>query len=85
MKPAIKRTGNDTQPIKTTIPPRTIKTSTNNPIKIKKLLIIAPRSRKIKLEIRASKNLPRSNPLPRETLYLRQGEKRVFNNKGTEK
>ncbi len=85
MKPAIKRTGKINQPINIIIPAKIIKSSTNNPIKIKKLLIIAPKSRKIKLDTRTSKNLPMSNPLPRNILYLRQGEKRVLKSKGIEK
>jgi len=64
INPAIKRAGKTSQPKNTIIPPRIIKISAKSPIKIKKLLRIAPKIRKIKLEKKASKYLPASKPFP---------------------
>lgn len=77
--------GNTNHPNNIITPAKIIKISAKSPIKIKKLLRIAPKIRKIKLEKEASRNFPTSNPLPRETLYLRQGEKKVLRSKEIEK
>ncbi len=64
INPAIKRAGKISQPKNTIIPAKIIKASAKSPIKIKKLLRIAPKIRKIKLEKRASKYFPISKPFP---------------------
>lgn len=85
IKPAIKRAGNINQLMNTAIPARIMKTSAIKPITITKLFIIAPKILKIKLEKRASRYFGRSKPLPLETLYLRQGAKKVLRSKDKEK
>ena len=66
-------------------PIRIIKTSTKSPVKIRAILIIAPKVREIKLEIRASNHLFISNPLPGCHLYLLQGANKVLRSRGREK
>ena len=77
--------GKTNHPKKIEIPAKIIKISNNNPIIIKKNLKIAPKIREIKLETKASKYFPISNPLPYDHLYLRQGEKNVLIKRETEK
>ena len=55
--------GNINHPKNTKKPAKIIKISTKTPIKIKKILIIAPKIREIKFEKKTSKYIPISKPL----------------------
>jgi hypothetical protein len=55
------------------------------PAIIKTVLIIAPKILENVLEIKVLKNSLKSNALGYFQLYLRQGEKKVFNSNVTEK
>lgn len=56
--------GNTNHPKKIIAPAKIMKISAKSPIKIKKLLIITPKIREIKLEKKASRYLLISKPLP---------------------
>ena len=83
--PPIKRKGRIIQPKKMINPIINIKISAIVPITIKNTLIKNPKTLEIKLEKNASKNLFKSNPLPEDHEYLRQGENKVFKSRGIEK
>jgi len=85
IKPKIKRIGKMSQPKNIIAPAKIIKISNMSPKNIKKILIIAPNIREMKLEKITSKYFPISNCLGKDQLYLRQGENRVFKSKGIEK
>jgi hypothetical protein len=63
-KPKIIKTGRKIQPKNKIRPKKTMKVSLKIPIKIKIALIIAPKTREIKLEKKASKYREISKPRP---------------------
>ena len=63
-KPEIIKIGRKIQTKNIIVPKIKIKISLKIPIEIKKVLIIAPKTREIKLEKKASKYLQGSNPRP---------------------
>ena len=67
------------------MPAKIIRISTKRPVNIKKNLKIAPMVRDIRLEIKISKYLPRSNPFEYDKRFCLQGAKRVFKSNGIEK
>ena len=83
--PKTSNKGKRNHPINTTNPKIKIKTSTMIPIRIKIVLITAPKSLEIKFETNTLRYLAISSPLPYDQAYLFQCEKKVFSNNGMEK